>query len=93
MINQTVTWTSQSQGNVKTKTGTVTAIIEPGEDARKYLPAGLPKTRFKGDRISTNRRALVEVPRASGNGCDYYAPPVKWLEPVEKGAKEDAQIC
>ena len=80
MINQTVTWTSQSQGSEKTKTGTVIAIIEPGEDARKYLPAGLPKTRFKGDRFSTNRRALVAVPRTSGNGCDYYAPPVKWLE-------------
>jgi hypothetical protein len=59
MIGQTVTWTSQSQGSVKTKTGTVTAIIEPGEDARKYLPAGL----------------------------------LKWLEPVEKGADENAQIC
>jgi len=80
MIGQTVTWTSQSQGSAKTKTGTVIAIVEPGEDARKHLPAGLPKTRFKGDRFSTNRRALVAVPRASENGCDYYAPPVKWLE-------------
>jgi hypothetical protein len=62
------------------KTGTVIAILEPNEDAAKFLPASLPKTRFKGDRISSNRRALVAVPRASGNGCDYYAPPVKWLE-------------
>ena len=63
-INQTVTWTSQSHGSEKTKTGTVVAIIEPGEDARKYMPAGLPKTQFKGDRFSTNR----------------HAPPVRWLE-------------
>jgi len=80
MVGKVVTWTSQSQGSEKTKTGTVIAIIEPGEDARKYLPAGLPKTRFKGDHFSTNRRVLVAVPRTSGNGCDYYAPPVKWLE-------------
>jgi len=80
MIGQTVTWTSVSQGVVKTKTGTVVAIIEPGEDARKYLPPGMPKSRFKADRFSGNRRALVAVPRVSGNGCDYYAPPVKWLE-------------
>lgn len=41
MIGKTVTWTSQSQGSAKTKTGTVIAIIEPNEDAAK-IPAGQP---------------------------------------------------
>lgn len=79
MIGQTVTWTSQSQGSKKTKTGTVIAIVEPDQDAAEFLPKDLPINRFKGQRISRNRRALVAVPRASGNGCDYYAPRLEWL--------------
>jgi hypothetical protein len=80
LVGRTVKWTSQSQGVVKEKSGMVVAIVEPKEDLMPYLPPGLPSSRLKADRYSMSRRALVAVPRTSGNGCDYYAPPVKWLE-------------
>ena len=88
MIGQTVTWTSQSQGVQKTKTGIIIAIVEPNQDAAKFLPEGLPPSRFKGQQFSRYRRALVAVPRQSGNGCDYYAPRPDWL--VEGKSDEQA---
>jgi len=40
-IGDTVTWTSQSQGSVKTKTGTVVAVVPPKEDPMSLLPQGM----------------------------------------------------
>lgn len=82
MIGKKVVWTSQSQGSVKTKKGEVIAIINPQENAYKWLPPNLPKSRFKGSQYSKLKRALVAVKR-NEQTVDYYAPPLDWLNEDE----------
>ena len=76
-----VHWESQSQGTWKLKYGFFIMIIEPGEDATAFLPPDLPKSRFKGERISKIRRALVEVVTGKYRPCNYYAPRLSALQP------------
>ncbi|MGG3884322.1 hypothetical protein [Brevibacillus panacihumi] len=85
-IGDKVRWTSQSQGSWKEKRGTLKMIVEAEQDATVHLPLGLPKSRFKGERYSQTRRALVEVHRGGkSNLSDYYAPRLTALELDEEG--------
>ncbi|WP_301171052.1 hypothetical protein [Brevibacillus nitrificans] len=80
-LGQKVKWSSQAQGRWKEKRGTLKMILEAEQDAVAHLPLGLPKSRFKGERYSENRRALVEVPRGGKSILsDYYAPRLSSLQ-------------
>lgn len=97
-----VRWRSQAHGSWREKRGTVLAIVPVGariEDVWEP-PAGTPPTRLRwfmepmdGRRVSARNwrsvRAVVEVPRPSGRGSDFYAPPVGWLEPDAGEARDD----
>lgn len=79
---QTVTWTSQAHGSVKTKTGTVVAYVGPAQDAYRFIPPGLGRGRVHFQQYSQVPRYVVAVPRRSGL-LDYYAPPARLLEAQE----------
>lgn len=82
-VGDFVEWTSQSGGTRKTKRGIVIAVIPAKRPVFPHLPSGLPKSRIKvGSEFSKFDRALVEVPRKTGRGSDYYAPRIKWLKKV-----------
>ena len=84
-----VEWSSQSHGTVKTKRGKVIAIVPKGTRQEFDFLRDLPGSRIKFTTIgfgvapSKFDRALIEVPRATGNGNDYYAPRIEWLRKVE----------
>lgn len=85
-IGDKVKWTSQAQGRWKEKRGILIAFLGPDDDAYDFLPTGLPKSRFKGQRTSLNRRALAEVPRGGKSTLsDYYAPRLADLRLDEEG--------
>lgn len=74
---EAVTWASQAAGSVKEKTGTVLGFVPSWRSAFSYVPAlrDVPKGRRKFDCPTSDKdRYVVEVPRASGNGSDFYAP-------------------
>lgn len=84
-VGDMVTWTSQAMGIWKEKRGQIIAIVPAGESIEKVWPQAkeIPKARRKwADDISKNDRAIVEVPRASGRGCDYYAPRLAMLKRI-----------
>ena len=72
-----VTWKSQAAGSVKIKTGIFLGVVEPYEDAHRYVPKKIRqlRSRIKGVNQSSLLRAAVEVPRpGEGRGSDYYFP-------------------
>ena len=82
----TVSWTSQSWGVEKTKTGQVLAFVPAGHHPRRYFDVdvrGIPASRLKFDfRPSRNDRYIVAVPRGGQSKIvDYYAPMASRLEP------------
>ncbi len=90
---QVVTWTSQSGGCSKTKTGKALAILPGRRPFSASMLANLighvgtlPGSRIKFDDVSQNDRVLVEVPRKSGV-CDYYAPLLTVIMRQNPGAK------
>lgn len=79
-----VTWTSQATGSSKTKTGILLGIVEPEQDAYKYVPLSIRKNRIKGQNHSSIVRAAVEVPRSGqGIGSDYYFPRLSAIKKVD----------
>lgn len=79
----TVTWTSQSGGVYRTKTGKVVAIVPRKASIVDCYPeiANVLRSRIKAQQINwIYDRALVQVPR--GNNFDYYAPPLGILKVV-----------
>lgn len=84
----TVTWTSQAGGVWKEKTGTVVAVVPQQESVENFLPAGVAKSRVKGQSCSFWERVLVAVPRASGKRCDFYLPRIDWVKLVKRGDSE-----
>lgn len=82
-VGDTVTWESQALGYYKVKRGTVIAIVPAGVHIAEIWPEAmkLPKARKKwSDDVSRFDRAVVEVMRESGRGCDYYAPRLSMLQ-------------
>lgn len=98
-IGEIVTWTSQSQGTTKTKTGKIVAFVPANEDPRKYFDAaklGIKPSRIKFD-YWTGRvdRYIVAVPRNPNapdpyapSNVDYYAPRASWF--VGSGIRKPA---
>jgi hypothetical protein len=83
-VGDEVTWTSQANGGVITKKGTVVAILEPGEDATKHV---IEASKAAGERYGSGRdrtgggtihqRYLVKVPREGVAGAlapYWYSP-------------------
>jgi hypothetical protein len=76
-IGDKITWSSQSGGYEKRKTGRIIAILEPGADMLIYLPETAKVSHRKGDRFSQNKRYLVAVPRPPRMYVtDYYTPSI-----------------
>lgn len=79
IVGDQVTWTSQSQGTAKTKTGVVLAVIPKNRDGHKILdklvgPVSTGQLKFQDYNIVSDR-ILVEVPRGGRSQLnDYYAP-------------------
>lgn len=78
-----VTWTSQSSGVTKTKTGIVHAVMEPGESPASKLDIPQPKvscdkTGFKWNKGSKSWRYLVAVlvssPKGNVTNTIWYSP-------------------
>lgn len=98
-VGDRVRWRSQSQGSWREKTGTVLAIVPAGHLIEEFWrpPKGTPPSRLRWfkDPYSMSAinhrqaRAVVEVPRPSGHGADYYAPPIEWLEPADEEERSD----
>lgn len=83
-IGDRVTWSTDWLGCQRTHTGEVVAIVEPGEDARKKVPRGVPWSRVRARpivRAAGRVRALVAVDAEDGVRR-FYAPEVGRLEPV-----------
>ncbi len=89
-VGDEVTWASQSNGVVATKTGTVVALLEPGEDAYGYVGA---TKKARGERYTSGRdrtggghttwRYLVKVPRVGARGAlapYWYSPLVSVVD-------------
>jgi hypothetical protein len=78
----TVTWTSQSQGSEKTKTGIVVAIISAGHRAMQHLPEDTKNSHVKfGSDVSIFDRVLVAVPAGkNGQITHYYCPRINMLQ-------------
>lgn len=81
-VGAKVKWTSQSQGSVKEKIGTVYAVVEAGQNAKAHLPAGLADSQIKFDtRHVQHKRYIIEVPRGGkSDKVDYYCPRVGDLQ-------------
>lgn len=91
--DDTVVWKSQAQGVWKEKRGRVIAIVPAGARVDEIFEKvcvnfhEIPKSRRKwADLVSRYDRAIVEVPRKSGRGCDYYAPRLSMLRKEETHA-------
>ncbi|MEK8128688.1 hypothetical protein WMW72_12305 [Paenibacillus filicis] len=72
-----VTWTSQSNGGVKTKTGVIHAVVPTGSRASIYLPKDISTSQRKFDNIFAVNfdRYIVAVPRGGKSVLtDYYCP-------------------
>ncbi|HHY67878.1 MAG TPA: hypothetical protein GX517_11930 [Alicyclobacillus sp.] len=96
-VDDIVEWESQSQGFWKTKKGRVLAIVPAGrriEDVWRTTEE-IPKSRMKWtliesedgtlvSEVSRFDRAVVEVPRASGKVCEYYAPRLTMLRKCDE---------
>lgn len=81
----TVEWRSQAAGSWKTKKGKVIAYVPAGQSAYIHIPPGTPKSRIKGDvDVSVVDRFLVQVPRSTGRGYDYYTPRAKYVKKVNE---------
>ena len=59
-VGQIVTWTSQSQGYTKTKTGVIEQVVKPGEypDRERFLPL------YRGAGVGMARDHVSYVVRA-----------------------------
>lgn len=80
-IGDTVTWTSQSQGCEKTKTGKIIAEIPAETSGKSKVPETAKKSHIKFDDKSSNDRILVAVPAGKdGNITHYYCPLKSVLE-------------
>lgn len=74
---QIVTWTSQSQGCEKTKTGTVIAEIKAGESAMRFVSETAKKSHIKFGDISSKDRILVAVTAGKTKKITHYYCPFK----------------
>lgn len=88
-IGTEVEWTSQSQGWWKAKRGIVIAHLEPGQRLSQVIPPGTPRSRIRGEEISTRRRYVVAVRRPNGRVTYYYTPVAEWLEEAWRARGED----
>ena len=87
-IGTEVEWTSQAQGTDRTKRGVVIAHLPPMARLSKVIPPGTPRSRIKGEELSTRRRYVVAVRRPKGRVTYYYTPVAEWLEEAWKGRGE-----
>ena len=76
-IGDTVTWTSQSQGIEKEKSGIIIAFIKRNEFAYALLPKGTKKSHIKFSSRSLSDRVLVEVKAGKNNDINHYYAPLK----------------
>lgn len=77
-VGDKVTWTSQSGGSWKEKTGEVIAEIPAGESAMRHLPDYIKKSHIKFCKdFSTYDRVLVAVPSGKDGKITHYYCPIK----------------
>lgn len=72
-----VTWTSQSMGVEKEKTGTVIAIIPANTSAMAHVPSDAKTSYIKFKDISLMDRVLVAVPAGKDRQISHYYCPAK----------------
>lgn len=85
-VGDKVTWESQAMGCWTEKTGTVIAIVPPGESAFGWVPTAAKKShiKFEVDIYLKGDRAVVAVPAGAYGGLTYYyAPRLSVLEECE----------
>lgn len=83
-VGNKVTWTSQAAGGVKTKEGTVYAVVPANKCAIDYLPA-VSTAQVKFDSYYTaQERYIIAVPRGGkSTKVDYYCPRPSALRKAE----------
>ncbi len=82
-VGVTVEWSSQAGGWTRAKAGSIHAIVPPDQDAFKFIPEGVARSRIKFDtRYANEPRYIVAVVR--GNAHDFYCPRTSQLRLILK---------
>lgn len=80
-VGDRITWTSQSSGTAKKKTGRILAVVRAGASARWALRSvrpGVPQSRLMVCDLTSADRYLVEVD--TGEVFRFYGPLVRTID-------------